>query len=430
MGIQDWLRRLFGFGGRPGGASTVPRTGTDADVPAFAGGAQGARWLSLHQPGRTQRGRRRGETHHCADCGATLNDAVLTTWGSEDWQANPLVVDIWKCSGCQKMTTPAFLTPEQVHVLCRHGATAGQAGRLDEAEYFFRRVTASWTDYSVALMQLASVYLDRFQAESRGANRLDVLRRCEDIALRELLAASAGRPPVIPWVHLKLTRLLLSRSDLKQANHHLDRARTHPDLSEREREEIVALEGYIARRGDLYDRGSELISRHMVLMERPLSVDAEATRHLRAGVEMLEEFVALNPEHWQGRWLLGKGYQALAAPEDARRWFAESWALGPDNINVGREYGEALLVVGEFETAVSVLRETLALQPEDVGLMGNLALGLLFVGADEEAMTLMQHAQRLDPTDTINETLSALIEEVRTGQRPRPTRLLPGGMLE
>jgi len=94
MGIQDWLRRLFGFGGRPGGAITVPQTGTDAAVPPFAVGAHGARWLSLHQPGPTQRGRRRGDTHPCPAYRATPHDAALTTRGHGDRPPHPTLSSI------------------------------------------------------------------------------------------------------------------------------------------------------------------------------------------------------------------------------------------------------------------------------------------------------------------------------------------------
>ncbi|MEL6348749.1 MAG: hypothetical protein AAFV53_36935 [Myxococcota bacterium] len=428
MGLFDWWRSLFGKATTRG--PVVPKTGTDADIPTIGIDRQGATWLEIHQPGRSERGRSREEDHTCKKCGGTLEPVLLTTWGGPAWTDAPVAVDGWRCVRCLNVTTPAFLTPAQVHTLCEQGAHAGRAGRLDEAEFFFRRVSASWTEYSVARMQLGSVYLDRIREEEQGERRPPVLARYEAIALNELLAASSGEPPPIPWVHQKIARILMFRGEMAQARRHLGNARRHPDLTEAEREELDQMEAYIARRGDLYDRGGELISQHMRLLDRPCSNSPNATAALHAGIEMLEAFAALNPTHWQSRWLLGKGHQALERTGEARKWFADCWSLEPEDVNVGREYGETLLVAEEYDAAVAVLRQTLDKKPEDAGLMGNLALGLLLAGADAEALSTIHRARAVDPRDPINQTLEGLIEAVHAGKRPRPRRLLPGGALE
>ena len=168
---------------------------------------------------------------------------------------------------------------------------------------------------------------------------------------------------------------------------------------------------------------------HIQLHERPGADVSAAEDDVRRGIALLRAFSDHNPTHWQSLWILGKGAQVIGDADAALSDFAACWALQPPDVNVGREYGSALLVAGRLEDAVAVMRKTLAMAPEDAGLMSNLALGLLLVSRDDEAVRYIRAARRRDPDDEICIALETLIQEVQCAIRPRPIGMGADGAL-
>ena len=78
------------------------------------------------------------------------------------------------------------------------------------------------------------------------------------------------------------------------------------------------------------------------------------------------------------------------------------------------------LEVGRSNEAVDVGREALSKGRKDPGLRANLALALLVAGRLGEASDEASAAAHLDPSDAVTKNLVRIIEEVRSGKRPRP----------
>jgi len=157
-------------------------------------------------------GMARGEPHDCESCGRTLAEVVITTGGPYGdravWDEYPLALDGWQCPGCNGLSFPADLGPEQITQILNAGAEDARAGRLDDAELAFRRGTSSWPKYSPARVNLASIYLDRIRAEKTGENRAPVVARYAREAEAQWRKAMVGVPPPPPVAYLMLGRLL------------------------------------------------------------------------------------------------------------------------------------------------------------------------------------------------------------------------------
>jgi hypothetical protein len=74
---------------------------------------------------------------------------------------------------------------------------------------------------------------------------------------------------------------------------------------------------------------------------------------------------------------------------------------------------------------VRISRELHARFPDDVGLQSNLALALLIAGDVDEALVVGQAALAREPSDAVTRALVGLIDRVKAGTAPRPTRM-PG----
>ena len=78
--------------------------------------------------------------------------------------------------------------------------------------------------------------------------------------------------------------------------------------------------------------------------------------------------------------------------------------------------------LGKSREAVDAARHAVALVPDNAGLKANLGLALLVHGDVEEALRTTKAALSAAPDDPITKNLLGLIEDVRDGKRPRPTR--------
>lgn len=148
-------------------------------------------------------------------------------------------------------------------------------------------------------------------------------------------------------------------------------------------------------------------------------------RRMKKAVALLEQVVAASPDQWSACWLLGMSFRALGEHERALDRFRRTYAVRPDNPDVGREYAAQCFIVGSAEEGVRISREVHARFPDDAGLQSNLALALLIGGDLDEAHSVAAAAHQRDPADPITKNLLDYIGAVRAGRKPRPTRM-PG----
>ena len=432
MSWLDRLKNLFSGGSEPEpeegeSGPAVPQTGTDADIAAYGvTEPRIAHFFETHTATIEARGAERAEPQTCTHCGGSLGPVLFTSWGTELWQQRPLVVDGWECSSCGNMTVPAFLTVDQTMAIERAGATAAQSGDLEAAEFHFRRIASSWVGYGPASMNLASVYMDKLNTQHDPS----LTARYRAVVESEMRAAAASDPVPHPFVHRTLAKIYSDRGDDEAALEQIALARAFPDCPQPLLDEVNEIAAFVEGGWFRYERGCDLISEHMHLegVERG-DLLGEGRSQLQEGIDLLEAFAADHPDHWPARFMLGKAWQRRGQTETSAEWFAASYALGPDNPNVGREYGLMLLELGRADDAVTVAREALTLAPEDPTLIGNLATSLILAGGLAEARQTIDRALEVDPNDSINHAVRGLIDDIEAGRRERPTRLLPGGKL-
>ncbi|MEZ4399245.1 MAG: tetratricopeptide repeat protein [Kofleriaceae bacterium] len=187
--------------------------------------------------------------------------------------------------------------------------------------------------------------------------------------------------------------------------------RTRPTLPPEARARVEAL----------LREGEDLV--RPLLFKRPLGFFAR--RRLKRGMAALAQVIEVMPDAWPARWLLGMSHRALGQHARALEMFRAAYAICPEQPDVGREYAGQCFFCGAADEGVRISREVHARFPDDVGLQSNLALALLIGGDLAEAEATVQAALQREPGDRITRNLLALIQDVRAGLRPRPTRL-PG----
>lgn len=430
MGWFDQVRQWFGGGASEQPTLGVPLTGTDADVPALQiQSVAAALQLESKAPAIHQRGLSRAESHPCSRCGKPLSPALFTTWGGPAWADRPMAMDGWRCEACGNLTGLAFLTPEQVVAIEAAGAAAGQRGDLDAAEFHFRRILTSWVDHPMALLNLASVYMDRLRADGLSPEQE---LRYKGVVEAEMRRAALADPVPHPFVFQTLARICAYRGDEEEARQFLERLRADSRTPPPMHAEADTLEDYLRGLGWLYEHGSKRVQEAVFDAPEPPSfpLKGEVAASVDKGVQALLRFAERHPDHWQCRFFLGKGQQALGRLEEADRWMTAADALDHGNPNVGRELAGIRLERGDAPGAVEASRRALELAGDDAGLHANLALALLIAGEDEGAGAEAARAAQLDPTDRKIQLLEELVIAVAAGERPRPDRLLPGGRLD
>jgi hypothetical protein len=169
--------------------------------------------------------RRRGERHVCPVDGTPLAPVVVTTFGDAGdpavWRAYPLALDGWLCATGAHFDY-AFLTTAEVQQFLRSGGGAAQAGDLDTAEFFFRRVVSSWPGFAAGRVNLGSLYLDRVKAAQAAGGSPAEVRRLVDVAAAQFEKALACDPPPPAQVRLMLARIYARSERGELARPHLE----------------------------------------------------------------------------------------------------------------------------------------------------------------------------------------------------------------
>lgn len=181
-----------------------------------------------------------------------------------------------------------------------------------------------------------------------------------------------------------------------------------------------APDGRTTEHNDAYGRGVDLISPHLRSDGR--AAPASAERDLRQGIGYLNRALELAPDNWPALWGRGKAYQALLEHEAAYTSFRKAYDIHAQNPDVGRELSIECMELGRCAEALEVAQAAWQMQRDDAGLLGNLAVARLLNGQLDEALQNVEDALGLDPGDSINLTVKAIVQDVRTGRRPQPTR--------
>lgn len=365
-------------------------------------------------------GPKRSGNEKCRACGGELEERLITTYGTPVWPDWPLAIDGWWCSGCSNLQLPRFLEPEEAQQLSDEGAEAARAGRYPEAELSFRRVANSWPRYAPGRLNLAMAMQSWLNREEQQGQAEPAL--CERLAteverqLRDALQADALPSRLQPLSGL--INALLRREDTGTALGFLEDELNRPDAPRAELEELRV---WIEERGDLYQRGVNLVEPHIVLHDRPSAgLDPGARQRVEKGIQLLERHVQTCRENWAALWMAGKGSEALGREQQAAGFFRRSLELKPDQPDVARECALMLMRLGAFAEAVQVARQGCQVDSTDAGLQANLALALLLAGELDGALEAARTAVRMDEQDEVNKNVLDLVQAVHEGRAKPP----------
>lgn len=170
----------------------------------------------------------------------------------------------------------------------------------------------------------------------------------------------------------------------------------------------------------VYQRGNQLISPHMQLLERDPRLTKKARNQVSRGIRDLNAVTAYNPQNWAAYWIKGKGYQVLGDQRGANSEFKASFDIQKENPDVAREYAASCLELGLGADAIRATQHAIRLSPDDAGLHANLAVALLIDGKHHEAKTAIEKALNMSPGDKISKGVWKVVMEVIAGKRKQP----------
>ena len=141
-------------------------------------------------------------------------------------------------------------------------------------------------------------------------------------------------------------------------------------------------------------------------------------RKLKQAIALFERVLQINPENWSALWYIGKVYQRFRDKAEALLWFERSYQINPSQVNVARE--ASLCAMGSHpDIAIVFAHRATQIEPTNAGLHANLALAYLLAGRLPEAQTAIDRALTGNPSDTISQTIRAMVQHfAASGQVP------------
>jgi tetratricopeptide (TPR) repeat protein len=170
----------------------------------------------------------------------------------------------------------------------------------------------------------------------------------------------------------------------------------------------------------VFERGADLISPHISLLDRQPKVTDKARSDIRQGIAFLNSVTNYNPQNWAAYWFKGKGYQTLNDHKNANTEFKASFSLQRENPDVAREYTASCLEIGEASEAVNAAKHAIQLNSNDAGLYANLAIAFLISGENDEAKRSIEKSIEMAPDDEISKHVHQIVQEVVVGKRKQP----------
>jgi len=171
---------------------------------------------------------------------------------------------------------------------------------------------------------------------------------------------------------------------------------------------------------EIFERGSQLISPHMQLLDRDPRVTKAVREQVTRAIRDLDAVTTFNPGNWAAFWIKGKGYQVLGAHEAANKEFKASFDIQKQNPDVAREYASSCLELGHGAEAVRLSQYAIELTPDDAGLYANLALAYLIDGKNTEAKKAVEQALTMAPQDKISQAVQGIVDDIVAGKRKQP----------
>ncbi len=171
----------------------------------------------------------------------------------------------------------------------------------------------------------------------------------------------------------------------------------------------------------LFEEASAIVKDEIPLHDRPLPQPGWwLRRRLKRALSLFERVLGLAPENWSAMWLVGKVHQRLGDGVAALSWFERAYQINPSQPDVAREASLCAMNIGHGDAAVVYAHRAMQIEPESAGLHANLALAYILAGCVDEAQRSIERALVFDASDTISQTIRAIIQHFATNGRTPP----------
>jgi Flp pilus assembly protein TadD len=189
------------------------------------------------------------------------------------------------------------------------------------------------------------------------------------------------------------------------------------------------LERYIAEQRWIFRDAVEIVQPHIHLQDRSSRpIDEPATRkRLARAVETLEAHYDDFPSHWQSIWMAAKGRAALGHGDRALALWRSAWQAHPDQADIVRELGHALLERDLVREARKIDRDATKRMPDDSKLWCNRAITEVLCGDLAKAQRCVAKSRKLDPEDPIANTLASVLDTLDERALPKTLAELQAG---
>jgi tetratricopeptide (TPR) repeat protein len=145
-----------------------------------------------------------------------------------------------------------------------------------------------------------------------------------------------------------------------------------------------------------------------------------SAQKLRHAIALFERVLQINPENWSAMWFIGKIHQRFRNTSEALSWFERSYQVNPSQPDIAREASLCAMEIGRHDAAISLAHRATQIEPTNAGLHANLALAYLLAGRLSDAQMAVERASASDPSDTISQTIRAMIQHFAANGRVPP----------
>lgn len=120
-------------------------------------------------------------------------------------------------------------------------------------------------------------------------------------------------------------------------------------------------------------------------------------------------------------WFIGKVHQRLGNTAEAFSWFEKSYHLNPAHPDIAREASLCAMEIGSHDAAIVFARRAAEIAPTNPGIQANLARAYLLAGRISDAEKTINRALTADSSDTISQTVRAMVQHFLVNGRVPPT---------
>jgi len=294
-----------------------------------------------------------------------------------------------------------------------------QAGRLDQAEAFYRQALAADPRHAVALHQLGALALDAgrpdaalemFESAVRADPSQATYRANLAVCYRQLnrvqdaersLQEAISLDPRLPALHTMLGTLLQGEGRLDEAAEHFWRAlEAAPNSADAQFDlgSALQLSGKIDQATACYQAALRLDANHVLAhinlgtIRRRQGAPDEALRHLQRAL-------TLEPTNGAALTNIGAAYEDLGRTSEALAAHRSAVAADPNSFTAQCNLGALLLKLAQTDEALACFQRGLELNNRYLLAYHGLASALYAQGKLNEALAALNQAAQIAPGD-------------------------------